>query len=239
VFLATLARRALPDSRFVREVEKLEAELGIAFEQEVLAQFSGPSASVATPDGAFAAVSDVADPARMRAVLPELAPRLPPVLRGLESLGSRGLLALLLIAPDAPLTPGALGALAQGIEVEELPPRGDELLFAIDGLDEPGRDGRTLPGPGTVVFGMIGDRFVVASDRERARAVAVMEVAPVDGAEGAAVARSDLRTWSPLLRESALGLPSGAEVGEATGELEASPEGLEGRLRIEIPGGLG
>jgi len=238
VFLSTLARRALPDSRFVREVERLEAELGITFEQEVLAQFDGPSASVATPDGAFAAVSDVADPERMRALLPELAPRLPPVLRGLERLGSRGLLALLLIAPDAPLTPAALSALAQGVEVSELPGAGDELLFTIDGLDAPSGDGGGLPGPGTVVFGMIGDRFVVATDRARARAVAMMEVAPLEGAAGAAVARTDLRTWAPAARQDALGLPPGAEAGAATGELEASTDGLEGRLRIEIPGGL-
>jgi hypothetical protein len=64
VFLARLARTAYPDSDFVREVEKLESDTGIKFEDAVLEQFNGPSASVAWPDGSFGAVSDVADPTR-------------------------------------------------------------------------------------------------------------------------------------------------------------------------------
>jgi hypothetical protein len=229
VFLAQLARHAYPGSRFVREVEALESDLGISFEEEVLAQFNGPSASVATPDGAFAAVSDVDDPERMRALLPRLAPRLPPILRGLQGLGNRGLIALLLFAPDAPLVPGALPALGDGIGVKRLP---GEDLYEITGLDDPGSGDPSFAVP-SVVFGMIGDRFVVATDERRARAAAQMEVSDVDDAHGAAVARADFSTWDsdPLGGET-------VPLGEAVGELEASREGLEARLRVDVPGGL-
>jgi hypothetical protein len=59
----------------------------------------------------------------------------------------------------------------------------------------------------------------------------------VDGAHGAGVARADLSTWSQEQIEDALGLRT-LPLGEAVGELEASPEGVEGRLRIAVPDGL-
>jgi hypothetical protein len=172
----------------------------------------------------------------MRALLPRLAPRLPGILRGLRGLGDGGLIALLLFAPDAPLVPGALGALAAAIEVVPLG-RGDddERLFRIDGLAEPGPDGEPgFAGPDEVVFGMIGDRFVVASDERGAREAAGMEVDGIGGAEGAGAAWADLSTFGSGTRE----LLGKIELGEAVGELEAATEGVEARLRVEVPGGL-
>ena len=230
VFLAQLARSAYPDSQFVREVEALEADLGISFEEEVLKQFDGPSASVAYADGRFGAVSDIGDPDRMRELLPRLAPRLPAVLRGLQGLGDEALIALLLFAPDAPLVPGALALLDAGIEVRRL--EGD--LYEIAGLDE---GDQAFAGPGTIVFGLIDDRFVVATDLERARAAAELEVSEVDDAEGAAVGRTDFSAWGNAWLERELGLPI-RPLGEATGTLEASTEGLEGEVRIAVPSGL-
>jgi hypothetical protein len=233
VFLSRLARTAYPDSDFVREVERLEAESGIAFEDEVLKQFNGPSASIATPDGDFAAVSDVADPERMRALLPQLAPRLPAILRGLRGLGNTGLVALLLMAPDAPLVPGALPALAGGIEVRKVAREKD--LYEITGLDEERADGPEFAVPG-VVFGMIGDRFVVATNAGQAHRVADMDVSEVDGASGAAVARTDLGKWAADQLET-FGVKT-LPLGRVTGELEASLDGIRGRLRVQVPGGL-
>ncbi len=226
VFLAQLARKAYPDSAFVREVEALEADLGISFEDEVLKQFDGPSASIAYENGEFGAVSEIADPDRMRELLPRLAPRLPAILQGLQGLGDEALIALLLIAPDAPLVPGALPLLQEGIGVRPL--GGD--LYEIAGLDE---GDNAFNGPGTIVFGLIDDRFVVATDPERARAAAELDVSEVDDAEGAAVGRTDLSTWP----EPPFGLPT-RPLGEAVSELEASTEGLDGRVRIEVPDGL-
>ena len=223
VFLAQLARTAYADSTFVREVEALEADLGISFEEEVLKQFDGPSASIAYMDGEFGAVSELSDPERMRELLPRLAPRLPAILQGLQGLGDEALIALLLIAPDAPLVPGALPLLQDGIGVR---PLGDD-LYEIAGLDE---GENAFNGPGTIIFGLIDDRFVVATSLDRARAAADLDVSEVDGAEGAAVGRTDFSTWP----ETPFGLP----LGEAISELEASTEGLDGRVRIEVPGGL-
>jgi hypothetical protein len=239
VFLARMARQLYPDSQFATAVEAAESDLGIRFEDEVLAQFDGPSASFAVPNGEFGAVSDLDDPDRMRELLPRLAPHLPDILRGLQGLGNRGLIALLLVAPDAPLVPGALGALTAAIKV--VPVGGDddeELLFRIDGLDEDGPDGEPpFAGTGEVVFGMIGDRFVVGSGAQRARQAAELEVSEVDGAEGAAVAWADLSDIEPETL-SRLILFQLKPLGELVGELEASTEGLEGRLRVEVPGGL-
>lgn len=234
VFLATLARKAYPNSTFVREVEKLEADLGISFEDEVLAQFNGPSASIATPDGDFAAVSDVADPDAMRALLPKLAPRLPSILRGLRGLGNTGLVALLLMAPDAPLVPGALPALGGGIEVRPVSREPD--LYEITGLDTE-RLGEPEFAVPSVVFGMIGDRFVVATTLGEARRVADMDVSEVDGARGAAVLRTDLGSWARDQLERAFGVKT-LPMREVTGDLQASLDGIEGRLRVEIPDGL-
>jgi hypothetical protein len=230
VFLAQLARKAYPDSQFVREVEALEADLGVSFEEEVLKQFDGPSASIAYANGHFGAVSEIADPDRMRELLPRLAPRLPAILRGLQGLGDEALMALLLFAPDAPLVPGALPLLQGGIDVQRL--EGD--LYEISGLAE---GDQAFAGPGTIVFGLLDDRFVVATDLERARAAAELEVSEVDDAEGAAVGRTDLSSWGNAWLERELGLPI-RRLGEATGALEASTEGLEGELRIAVPDGL-
>jgi hypothetical protein len=230
VFLASLARARYPDSTFVREVEAPEADLGISFENEVLEQFNGPSASIARPDGQFAAVSEVADPERMRELLPALAPRLPAILRGLQGLPNSGLLALLLFAPDAPLVPGALPLLQDGIGVRRL--GGD--LYEITGLDE-GGSGPEFAVP-SVVFGLLGDRFVVATDARRARAAAEMELSEVEGAEGAAVARVDLSTF-PRSRLLEAGIEL-APLGLMTGGLSPSLDGIRGRVRIEVPGGL-
>jgi Protein of unknown function (DUF3352) len=223
VFLAQLARKAWPDSDFVAEVELAEKDLGIAFEDEVLKQFNGPSASVAWPDGNFAAVSEVADPDRMRELLPRLAPRLPGILRSLQSLGNKGLVALLLVAPDAPLVPGALPLLQQGdIGVRRL---AGEDLYELTGLADEGNR-FTVP---AVVFGMLDDdRFVVASGLDKVRSVADLEVSDVDDAHGGAVARTDFSTWD----SDPLGLET-APLGKAVGELEASREGIDARLRIE------
>jgi hypothetical protein len=167
----------------------------------------------------------------MRALLPKLAPRLPAILRGLRGLGNTGLVALLLMAPDAPLVPGAL-PLLDGIEVG----RTNHGRYEITGLDEE-RHGPEFAVP-SVVFGMVGDRFVVATDESRAHQVATMKVSDVPDAHGAAVARTDLgRLASRTIAEDTFPIRT-VKLGRATGELQAALDGIEGRLRIEVPGGL-
>jgi hypothetical protein len=176
-FLARLARELYPDSRFVGRVEALEEREGLRFEDEVLRQFAGPSFTVMRPRGFeefdFGARSTLRDPAAMRELLPRIAPALPGILEALQGLGSTGLTSLLVVAPDAPLTPAAFGLLA-AIRVSRLPGGATEELYEVTGLDERG----FRPGPDRVVYGLIGDWFVVASSAELAREVAAMPTEP-------------------------------------------------------------
>ena len=132
--------------------------------------------------------------------------------------------------------PGALPLLQGAIQVVPLDGGGEERLFRISGLDDP--DGGTPLAVAEVVFGMIGDRFVVASSEEGAREAASMDVQAVDGARGAAVGYADLRTFEADGLRDAVGVET-VPLGELVTELEASTEALEGRLRIDVPGGLG
>jgi hypothetical protein len=176
-FLARLARELWPESRFVRRVEAYEQQQGISFEDEVLRQFAGPSFSVLRPrrgaQPSFAARSTLADPDRMREQLDTLAPALPGILEGLRALGSTGLTGLLFVAPDAPLTPSAFGLLAQ-VGVERLAGGADEQLYEVSGLDPDDLQA----GPDRVVYGLIGDAFVVASSEALAREAAALPTEP-------------------------------------------------------------
>jgi hypothetical protein len=183
-FAAKVMRSAFADSDFVATVDETERELGIRFEDEVLRQFNCPSVSSFEPDpdaplgagGRFSARSCVRDPERMRELLPELAPRLPRILRAMRGLGGEGLFGLLMLAPDAPLAPGAMlmqiGVAPLGGGEQE------EQLYEVSGLRdaEPGEP--VFAGPDSVVFGMIGDDFVVGSDRQAAREAATLETEP-------------------------------------------------------------
>jgi hypothetical protein len=64
-----------------------------------------------------------------------------------------------------------------------------------------------------------------------------MEVSGLDDARGAGVAWADLSTIQPETL-SRLILFQLKPLGELVGELDASTEGIEGRLRVEVPGGL-
>ena len=100
----------------------------------------------------------------MMQLLPRLHPSLPGILDGLQGLGNTGLTGLLLVAPDAPLVPGALLAL------QAAPPAGH--LYELRGVSPNGI------GPDRIVFGVMGDSFVVASSRTLAQEVARMATDP-------------------------------------------------------------
>lgn len=132
--------------------------------------------------------------------------------------------------------PGALPLLQGAIQVVPVEGGDGEQLYRVTGLDDPDQGGTPLA-VGEVVFGMIGDRFVVASSERGAREAASMEVERVDDARGAAIGWADLGSFPA----EELHLLTGVEtvpLGELVTELEASTEGLEGRARIDVPGGL-
>jgi Protein of unknown function (DUF3352) len=217
-FLLRAVQAAYPNSRFVRAVDALDEDLGISFEEEILRQFNGPSASYVSPDGrTFAARSKVRDPEALRELLPRIAPHLPALVEGLQGLQSEGMALLFLLAPDAPAA-----APMQGVKVD--PPTTPDGLYRISGL--------TGDGPAELHLGLIGDVFVVASDEQRAREIAASDTEPAEGAQGAGVLRADLAKISRDLGNFLFLFP--LEGKELVASLEASTDELRARVRIEL-----
>jgi Protein of unknown function (DUF3352) len=217
-FLLRAVQAAYPNSRFVRAVDALDEDLGISFEEEILRQFNGPSASYVSPDGrTFAARSEVRDPEALRELLPRIAPHLPALVEGLQGLQSEGMALLFLLAPDAPAA-----APMHGVKVD--PPETPNGLYRISGL--------TGDGPAELHLGLIGDVFVVASDEQRAREIAVADTEPAEGAQGAGVLRADLAKISRVLGNFLFLFPIQSK--ELVASLEASTEELRARIRIEL-----
>jgi hypothetical protein len=215
VFLLRAVQAAYPNSRFVKAIDALDEDLGISFEEEILRQFNGPSASYVSPDGrTFAARSEVRDPAALRELLPRIAPHLPALVEGLQGLQSEGMALLFLLAPDAPAA-----APMQGVKVD--PPRTPDGLYRISGL--------TGDGPAELHLGLIGDVFVVASDERRAREIAAADTELAKGAQGAGVLRADYATIS-----RGLGNFFPIEATEVVTSLEASTDELRARIRIDL-----
>ena len=217
VFLLRAVRAAFPDSDFVRHVETVERERGIDFEQEFLRQFNGPSQSLMTPDGGFAARSVVSDPDRLAETMRKIYPDLGRLVEDLQGLESAGMALLLLFAPDAPAATSVLGS----ADVKVAPAAGD--LYRMTGLEG--------PGPNQIVFGLIDDVFVVAEDESAAREIATAPAEPFDGPAGPAVAEAADSALAALDSTFGLGLEI---ISRARGSLEASPDGLRGSLEAEL-----
>lgn len=220
-FLLRGAREAFPDSRFVRDVARVERALDIDFEREVLRQFDGPSASALGLEGGFAARSEVSDPQGLARTIRRLAPDLGRLVQDLEALQSEGLSLLLLFAPDAPVSQGVLGA--SRVDVETLPGQRD--FYRISALSG--------DGPDQLFFGLEKGVFVIGSSEERAKAIAREPAEPPEGARGASVTRADLDALRVELEEE-LGTDPGP-LGELVGSLSATESRLRGSLRIDLP----
>ena len=216
-FLLRALRAGYPNSRFVKAADAIEKELGIDFEQEILRQFDGPSASYVSPDGKiFAARSEVRDPEALKAVLPKLAPHLPTLVEGLQGLQSEGMALLFLFAPDAPAA-----APMQNVQVD--PPTTEDGFYRISGL--------TGDGPAELYLGLVGDVFVVASDETRAREIAKADTESADGAQGAGVLRADLQRLADRIDYFGFFPIQGKEL---VASLEASTEELRARVRVDL-----
>jgi hypothetical protein len=232
VFLLRVVRAAFPKSDFVRDVATLERELDLDFEEEVLKQFNGPSASLLSPDGEFAARSEVADPKRLSETLRRIYPNLGKIVQDLDSLRTAGLSILLLLAPDAPVSLSVLGD--SPVKVE--PVEGEKDLYRISNLPQPDPSAGVPPEanfPEEIWFGLIDGVFVVASSEQRARDIAQRNPADkVDDATGASVTRADL---SPHRRRIADLLDTDpGPLGEYRGWLHATTERLRGSAIIEL-----
>lgn len=240
-FLLAALRVGFPDSDFVRDVDKVEKHLGIDFEKEVLRQFDGPSASLLElpsvepvttfppspqqePQEEFAARSKVSDPEGLAKVMRQLAPDLGRLIQDLQGLQSEGLAALFLIAPDAPIRPGIL---PEGrIEVETVPGKRD--FYRISGLAAGVPFGVPTPVPDEVVFGLVGDQFVVASSIEAGKKIAAAKATAVKNVSGASVLEAELSDLGAV-SDDLTGVS-----GQLSGSVQASLEALRGQLRIEF-----
>lgn len=221
VFLLRAFRAAYPQSHFVRDVAQLERDLHIDFEREVLRQFNGRSASEIDGSGGFAARSAVRDPERMRKLLPLLAPRLPQLVQDLDGLRGTGRALLLMFAPDAPVSTAAA---AGGVRVAPAGGSGSD-LYRVSGLKG--------EGPHEIFLGLVGDVFVVASDEQRARAIATApEVPAPDGSHGAAVTAVDFSQVPEGSLLSRVGFNTQV-LGPASGWLQASTARLRAHAEFE------
>ena len=231
-FLSRTARALFADSDFAKAVERAERDLGVSFEDEVLRQFSCPSMSTFEPrTQRFGARSCVRDPERMKELLPKLSEHLPRILTTLQRLETQGLVGLLLIAPDAPLTPSFTQLARIVVEpFKDGPP--EETLYEVTGLRDEWGSTLAASGPERVVFGLIGETFVVASDKEMAR-----EAAELEGERLDEPAASAIRVPIP-----ALGLNTGdtaenallAQLGELRLSAAADRAALKARGRLEF-----
>lgn len=218
-FLFRVAEVAFPNARFVRDVQALEHQLHIDFRSEVLKQFDRPSASAVSLDGkTFAARSDVSNPAALRRVLPKLGPHLPSIVEALQGLQSEGEALLFLFAPDV--------LVGQGTSVKVTPPSSPNGFWRVSGLQG--------QGPSRLYFGVVGKRFVVASDPTTARSIATEPTAPVPGAKGGAVARVDLSKVSQTQLDRA-SLGALVPLGEFVSWVSATRSQVHAHMSLELP----
>lgn len=100
----------------------------------------------------------------------------------------------------------------------------------------------TRDGEEIAVYGLVRGVFVLATDAERAGRLARQRPRGVEGASGAVVARGDAARLVDMLvgtlELGAAGEVSGRTLsrplGEATGSISASTEGLEGRISVRL-----
>jgi hypothetical protein len=231
-FLLDVLRAWRPAGRFAHDVATVERKRGIDFDKEVLRQFDGPSSSALAADGSFGARSTVRDPKRMERTLREVAPDVPRLAQDLDPLRTEGLALLLLFAPDAPVGTSVLGN--SQVTVERI--AGERALYRMANLDRDpgGSGGQTGVGPDEIVFGLLGDAFVVASDEAQARAAAGQRTAPVPGTRGASVMHWRANGALRGLGERALGFDPGPRA-EMTAGVQAGRGRLRATARLRMP----
>jgi len=198
-FLLEAVGAAYPDSEFEERREDVESDLGLKLD-DLLGLFDGPSVSAQTAAGIVATRSEVSDPQELAAGLRKLAPRLPELAEALGPIGERtALTAIRTIAPKLPL-PGE-GIDEAGVTVTPVP--GERDLFTLSAADPEFSAPNEL-----VVFGVVGDFFVVAGDEAAAKEIATAPTQPADGLSGGAIFSADPAFLGALVGADATQLPS-------------------------------
>ena len=233
---AESAGEAADPERFAdyeREKSRLETDLGIDIDRDVIDQLSGELSATQSFPAKFAVRAELRDPEAFEATLAKLADGLP------RAQKRRG---------EAPVV------------IEK--PKGDERLYALVEQEPSERsvigdsqgttsyaplDDEKRDSPKRVVFGVVDGVFVAAQDPKTAGELAAATPSEIEGVEGAAVATVDAGALaqqvitmmgsengggSPL-EGLAAGLVT-RSLGDLTSSLEADTSGLRGKVRLEV-----
>ena len=189
---------------YAQAKQTLDARLGISIDDDLIGQLTGDVAASIAPGGGFGVRAEVEDPAALTRTLEKIADVLPDFAEG-AGMGS--------------------------VTIEK--PAGGDGLYTV-----------TQAGGGEIAFGVVDDVLVVADDPATAEELAGEEPEQVDGAKGALAMRSDAAELANSLLEAfgpRLGLSGfnalGAQLftdqlGDLSGSLSASTDGLRGRLSL-------
>lgn len=126
-----------------------------------------------------------------------------------------------------------------------LPDVAEDLGFGTVAIStpDPGEDFYALAQPDgdSLVFGVVRGALIVSNDPRRAGALASASPAPVEGAKGAVVATANAEQLADQLLASLAGGLAGigatlftGPLGDLSASLSASPEGLRGKVELEI-----
>jgi hypothetical protein len=191
---------------YAQAKQTLDARLDVSIDDDLVSQLTGDLAASIAPDGGFGVHAEVERPEALAQTLAKVADALPAFAEG-AGFGS--------------------------VTIEK--PRGGEGIYTLAQSD--GDD---------IGFGVVDDVLVVTDSPDEAEELADAQPEPVDGAEGAVAMRSDAQELAGALIEEfgpMLGLNEveslGAQLftgplGELTGSLSATPDGLRGRVTLTI-----
>jgi hypothetical protein len=191
---------------YAKAKQTLDARLDLNIDDDLIGQLTGDLAASIAPDGGFGVRAEVEQPEALTRTLAKVADVLPSF---------------------------AEGAGFGKVTVEK--PDGGEGIYTVAQAD--GDD---------IAFGVVDGVLVVTDDPDAAEELANEQPEQVDGAEGSVAMRSDAEELANALADDfgpMLGL-SGLEslgaqfvtdpLGELSGSLSASPDGLRGRVTLAI-----
>jgi hypothetical protein len=183
---------------------QIEKQLGVDVDKDLVDQLSGDVSVNLAVDGTYGVRAEVKDPAAFKRTLAKVAPILPSVAQGAGA-GVTGL--------SKPKAGNPFYALAQ-------------------------------PDGSSIVFGVVDDVFVLSNKPVAAAALAKATPSDVSGAEGSVVLSADAeqvakRALAQLGPQLGFGGALGGTLftgplGDLTGSMSASPDGLKGKVSLGI-----
>ena len=189
----------ISDAKSAGKKARLQKQLGVNIDRDLIAQLGGDSASSFGLDGGFAVRSDLRDPRAFSKTLATVVKNLPKVKRPSGH-----------PAPKIALSTGGLYVMTKP-------------------------DGRKQ------YAGVVGDKFVLASDPVRAKEFAAQQASPVSGAHGAFVISADPRSIADAIIQkratgaaALLGTAITGPLKDFSGWADSETGALTGHLKLTI-----